>query len=97
MTAASNCKMGIMLSSSGPKNRSYQLTYESTVIQPRNIERLFAGGGLHVLGCREKSTAAAFGDTFVSLLLAVSDHLQDKVQKGPSLFLLDLLAVHALA
>lgn len=71
--------------------------YESTVIQPRNIERLFAGGELHVLGCSEKSTAAAFGDTLVSLLLlAVSYDLHDKVQKGPSLLLLDLFAVHAL-
>lgn len=49
MTAVSNSKIGIMHSSSGPKNKSYQLTYESTVIQPGDIERLFMGGVLHVL------------------------------------------------
>lgn len=76
MTAVSHGKMGIMLSSSGPKNKSYQLTYESTVIQPRNIERLFMGGELHVLGWSEESTATAPGDGFVPLL-AVSDNLQD--------------------
>lgn len=76
MTAVSHGKMRISHSSSGAKNKSYQLTYGSTVIQPRNIERLFAGGELHVLGCSEESTAIAPGDGLVPLL-AVSDNLQD--------------------
>lgn len=74
MTAVSYGKMGIMLSSSGSKYNSYQLTCESTVIQPGNIERLFMGGELHVLGRGEEPTVAASGDGFV-LLLAVSDNL----------------------
>lgn len=49
LAAVSNSQTGIMLSSSGSKYKSYQLTYESAIIQPRNIERLFRGGELHVL------------------------------------------------
>lgn len=89
-------KMGIMLRSSGAKYNSYQLTCESTVIQPGNVERLFVGGELHVLAWSEEPTVAASSGSFVPML-AVSDNLQNYIQEGPPLLLLDILAVHALA
>lgn len=88
--------MGIMLRSSGAKYNSYQLTCESTVIQPGNVERLFVGGELHVLAWSEEPTVAASSGSFVPML-AVSDNLQNYIQEGPPLLLLDILAVHALA
>lgn len=88
--------MGIMLRSSGAKYNSYQLTCESTVIQPGNVERLFVGGELHVLACSEEPSVAASSRNFVPML-AVSDNLQNYIQQGPPLVLLDILAVHALA
>lgn len=89
-------KMGIMLRSSRAKYNSYQLTCESTVIQPGNVERLFVGGELCVLAGSEEPTVAASSGNFVPML-AVSDNLQNYIQEGPPLLLLDFLAVHALA
>lgn len=74
LAAVSNSQIGIMLSSSGSKYKSYQLTYESAIIQPRNIERLFRGGELHVLGGGEEPGDAASGDVLFPLL-TVSDNL----------------------
>lgn len=88
--------MGITLRSSGAKYNSYQLTCESTVIQPGNVERLFVGKELHVLAWSEEPTVATSSGNFVPML-AVSDDLQNYIQEGPPLLLLDILAVHALA
>lgn len=74
LAAVSNSQIGIMLSSSRSKYKSYQLTYESAIIQPRNIERLFRGGERHVSGWGEEPSDAAPGDVFFPLL-AVSDNL----------------------
>lgn len=72
--AVPNSQIGIMLSSSGSKYKSYQLTYESAIIHPRNIERLFRGGELQVLVRGEEPSDAAPGDAFLPLL-TVSDNL----------------------
>lgn len=49
MTAVSHSKIGIMLYHQDLKI-NLELTYESTIIQARSVERLFTGGELHILG-----------------------------------------------